>query len=200
MGSKLFWDGINDNDISTLMLDCVYNSNLGIIFKNFEGITLWQPGFQCCCVEIQSLYYSWSFVHSTFLNKCTHISISGNYSGFGVRFFTLLGLYFHLMLMHSGVDPLNLAIWWLLVLGNILILIVLFLFSLSGSPLMLCVGLVLLITFCTIFHLCLFALYRKCWRNFIFQLLHWVSKFLFSVRKISFAVCSWFYSILFLFH
>lgn len=61
----------------------------------------------------------------------------------------------------------------------LILLIVLFPFSLSGPPIMLYVELVLLIIFCLIFHLYLFALLSgQSWRNFIFQLLYWVSEFL----------------------
>lgn len=63
--------------------------------------------------------------------------------------------------------------------------------------LLLYVGLVLLITFCTIFHFFLFVLSRQGWQVYLSTL---VSKFLFFSFKHSFALCSYFYSILFLFH
>lgn len=135
-------------------------------------------------------------------NIYTYLFISGSYPGFRVPKFSHGRSGFFFFFFISRVR--HLVVWTLWVwlfdgfqYCRIFLFCWLSFFYFLFLELLLYVGLVLLITFCTIFHFFLFVLSRQGWQVYLSTL---VSKFLFFSFKHSFALCSYFYSILFLFH
>lgn len=123
---------MNENDISAFVHDSLQNSNLEIVFlKNFEGIAApLSPGFQSCCFGIQShilIICIWHLKkHTTqciFILEATLVSEFRNFILLEHFFFKSLVLCIH---------------WWTFSTRKYSY----FLFSLSGSPVILCVGLI----------------------------------------------------------